>query len=57
VKRLEIDRQLDFAYSIPGLARFRVNVYFQRGARRRVPPDPHEIKSLDELGLPPSCTS
>ena len=29
-KRLEIHRQLDFAYSVPGLARFRVNVYSQR---------------------------
>ena len=26
------DWQIDFAYSIPGLARFRVNAYFQRGA-------------------------
>ena len=26
------DWQLDFAYSIPGHARFRVNAYFQRGA-------------------------
>ena len=29
-KRLEIDRQLDLSYSIPGLARFRVNIYSQR---------------------------
>ena len=29
-KRLEIDRQLDLSYSIPGLARFRVNVFSQR---------------------------
>jgi twitching motility protein PilT len=29
-KQLEIKRQLDFSHSIPGLARFRVNVYFQR---------------------------
>src|SRR5712692_10546038 len=29
-KNLEIKRQLDFSHSIPGLARFRVNVYFQR---------------------------
>ena len=38
---LETDWQLDFAYSIPGQARFRVNAYFQRArARRRLPPDP-----------------
>jgi len=53
-KRLELDRQLDLAYSIPGLARFRVNVYFQRealGAAFRL--IPQEVKTLEELGLPP----
>ena len=30
-QRLETDWQIDFAYSIPGHARFRVNAYFQRG--------------------------
>ena len=29
-KRLEIERQLDLSYSIPGRARFRVNIYSQR---------------------------
>ena len=29
-KRLEIDRQLDLSHGVPGLARFRVNVYYQR---------------------------
>src|SRR5665213_630513 len=51
-KRLEIARQLDFAHSIPGVARFRVNVFFQRetlGAAFRL--IPNEIKSLEELGL------
>ena len=54
-KNLEVRRQLDFAYSVPGLARFRVNVYFQReaiGAAFRLIPE--EIKTLEELGLPPS---
>jgi twitching motility protein PilT len=54
-KQLEIKRQLDFAYAVPGVARFRVNVFFQReslGAAFRV--IPHDIKSLEELGLPPS---
>jgi twitching motility protein PilT len=52
-KRLEIDRQLDFSYSVPGLARFRVNAYWQReslAAAFRVVPD--ELKTLEELGLP-----
>jgi twitching motility protein PilT len=52
-KRLEIDRQIDLAYDVPGLCRFRVNVYFQRealgAAFRQIPQD---IKSLEELGLP-----
>ena len=30
-QRLETDWQLDFAYSIPGVGRYRVNTYFQRG--------------------------
>ena len=29
-KKLEIDRQLDFAYGLRGKARFRVNAYYQR---------------------------
>jgi twitching motility protein PilT len=52
-KQLEIKRQLDLSYSMPGLARFRVNVYFQReslgGAFRLVPA---ELKTLADLGLP-----
>jgi twitching motility protein PilT len=52
-KQLEIKRQLDLSHSIPGLARFRVNVYFQReslGAAFRMIPD--ELKTLEELGIP-----
>jgi twitching motility protein PilT len=54
-KHFELNRQLDFAYSMPGLARFRVNIYFQReaiGAAFRL--IPQEIKTMEELGLPPS---
>jgi twitching motility protein PilT len=54
-KRLEIDRQIDLSYSIPGLARFRVNIYSQReslaGAFRMIP---DSLKTLEELGLPNS---
>ena len=31
-QRLENDWELDFSYSLPRTARFRVNVYFQKGA-------------------------
>jgi twitching motility protein PilT len=48
------EKELDFAYSIPGLSRFRVNVLRQRGtlsfAFRLVP---FKIPTLDELGMPP----
>jgi twitching motility protein PilT len=53
-QRLETDWQLDFAYPVPGLGRFRVNAYFQRssiGAAFRL--IPFEIQSVDALGLPP----
>jgi len=52
-KILETKRQIDFSYSVPGLARFRVNAFFQResvGAAFRM--IPAEIKSLEQLGLP-----
>jgi twitching motility protein PilT len=52
-KRFESNKQLDLAYAVPGVARFRVNCFFQRGsisaAFRRIP---HEIPQLEELGLP-----
>src|SRR6187200_1224293 len=52
-KRFENNLQLDFAYAIPNVARFRVNCFFQRGAIsaafRHIP---QEIKTLPELGLP-----
>ncbi|MCD4783838.1 MAG: type IV pilus twitching motility protein PilT [Candidatus Eremiobacteraeota bacterium] len=48
------DKELDMAYSIPGLSRFRVNVYLQRGtwgtAIRVIPSRPFTI---EELKLPP----
>jgi twitching motility protein PilT len=53
-KRFENEFQLDFAYMIPRVARFRVNVFFQRGsisaAFRHVP---EHIETLESLGLPP----
>ena len=52
-KHLESKRQLDLSYSLPGVARFRANVYFQReslGAAFRLIPS--ELKTLEELGMP-----
>jgi twitching motility protein PilT len=53
-EKLEQELELDLSYSVPGKARFRVNVYFQRdsiGAAFRL--IPFEIKNLDDLGIPP----
>jgi twitching motility protein PilT len=52
-QRLETDWQIDFAYAIPGRARFRVNAYFQRsslGAAFRLIPS--ILTPIDDLGLP-----
>ena len=50
------ERELDFAYSVPGLARFRVSALRQRGtvslAFRLVS---IKVPSIDELGLPQIC--
>src|SRR4051812_48131682 len=47
-------QEVDLAYSIPGLGRFRVNVFQQRGTVGLVlRVIPTRIKSIDELGLPP----
>ena len=57
-QRFETDWQLDFAYTIPGRARFRVNAYFQRGAVgaafRLIP---FTVVPFESLGLPPSVRS
>lgn len=54
--RFHLEKELDFAYSVPGLARFRVSVMQQRGtislAFRLVP---FEVPTIDELGLPQIC--
>ena len=52
-KRLEVDRQIDLSYAISGVARFRVNVFFQRGAVAAVfRLIPYKILTLEELSLP-----
>jgi len=55
-KRFETELELDFAYSIPGLSRFRANVFQQRnsmGAVFRV--IPIKIPTLEDLALPKVC--
>ena len=52
--RLEEDLEVDFSFGIKGVARFRANVFHQRGAVagafRLIP---HEILPFRELGVPP----
>src|SRR6185369_3823708 len=51
-KRLEEDREVDFSYFIPGVGRFRTNVFQQRGqwalAMRHVK---SSVPSFEQLGL------
>ena len=57
-ERYEEELELDFAYAVPGKARFRVNLYRQResvGAAFRL--IPYEIKDLAELGVPPAVNN
>jgi twitching motility protein PilT len=54
-EKFEENLELDFAYALPGRARFRTNMYRQRdavGAAFRV--IPFEIKPLEDLGVPTS---
>ncbi len=56
--RFEETLELDISFGVKGLARFRANMYMQRGAVagafRRIP---YEILGFRELGLPPTVES
>jgi twitching motility protein PilT len=48
------EREVDFSYSVPGVARYRVNAFVQRGTISLVcRAIPFQIKTVDELLLPP----
>ncbi|MCW5936106.1 MAG: type IV pilus twitching motility protein PilT [Fimbriimonadaceae bacterium] len=51
--RLENFKECDLSYAVPGLARFRVNLYWQRqhvgGVFRLIP---YKIRTIDELRIP-----
>ncbi|MGZ8625951.1 MAG: type IV pilus twitching motility protein PilT [Actinomycetota bacterium] len=53
-KEFEVDNEADFGYTLPGVGRFRINVFRQRGmvglAIRRVR---SEVPTIEELLLPP----
>jgi twitching motility protein PilT len=52
--KFEEENELDLSFGVKNLARFRANIFMQRGAVaaafRQIP---YEIKTLDQLGLPP----
>jgi len=52
-EQLEVNREVDLAYGVEGIGRFRINAYYQRGylsaAFRLIP---HRIRSVAELRLP-----
>lgn len=53
---LSRDLELDLAYSLPGIARFRVNAFFQRGSLGlAVRVVPLQVVTVDALGLPAAC--
>jgi len=53
-KRFEMEDELDFSFGIQNLARFRGNVFKQRGCISMVVRQiPFQVKTFDELKLPP----
>jgi twitching motility protein PilT len=53
LESFRVEREVDFSYSIPGVARFRVNAFVQRGSVSLVcRAIPFQIKSSEELLLP-----
>ncbi len=53
-KRFELEDELDFSFGLENLARFRGNVFKQRGCVAMVlRMIPFSVRTLDELGLPP----
>jgi twitching motility protein PilT len=54
IKVFEETGDVDFAYEIPGLARYRANYFLQKEGIGAVFREiPNQIKTIDELGLPP----
>lgn len=50
----EAQREVDLSYEVPGVARFRVNIYQEmRGVAAAFRPIPDTVRSLDSMDLPP----
>ena len=56
IKVFEETGDIDFAYEIPGLARYRANFFVQKwGVGAVFREIPSEIMTIEQLGLPPIC--
>jgi len=56
--RLEEELEVDFSFGLQSVARFRANVFNQRGATAAaIRTIPETVRSMDELGLPPAVQS
>jgi twitching motility protein PilT len=54
LSEFEEEHEVDFAYEIDGIGRFRVNAFLQRGVISIVcRAIPHRVRTIDELALPP----
>jgi len=52
--RFEEENELDLSFGVKGLSRFRANIFVQRGAvSGAIRSIPFQVKSFEELGLPP----
>jgi twitching motility protein PilT len=54
----DVENEIDLSHDIPGVARFRVNAFRQRGGVSLVARAiPHRIRTIEELALPPVIAS
>jgi len=51
------DLELDFSYEVPGVSRYRINIFQQRGNMGLVARAiPYGIRSMEDIGLPRVCS-
>lgn len=53
IQRFESNHEIDIGYSVPGLSRFRVNLFYQRGTVEMIlRAIPFEVPTIEQLQLP-----
>jgi twitching motility protein PilT len=54
----DVENEIDLSHEIPGVARFRINAFRQRGGVSLVARAiPHRVRTIEELALPPVIAS